>query len=114
VLSSKRAIKAPTAIPVLPRVLIMFASHSGSSVRGLEAKYSGTLNPMKNAKPRIKRFLVEYFASNPLTLDPEWLANIINTLGSTGMAVGAFIALLLDNTVPGTDKERGLTAWGRK
>ena len=56
----------------------------------------------------------EYFASNPLTLDSEWLANIINTLGSTGMAVGAFIALLLDNTIPGTDEERGLTAWGRK
>ena len=55
----------------------------------------------------------EYFSSNPLTLDPEWLSNIINTLGSTGMAVGAFIALLLDNTVPGTDEERGLTAWGR-
>ena len=55
----------------------------------------------------------EYFASHPLTLETEWLANIINTLGSTGMAVGAFIALLLDNTVPGTDEERGLTAWGR-
>ena len=56
----------------------------------------------------------EYFAVHPLTLEPEWLANIINTLGSTGMAVGAFIALLLDNTVPGTDEERGLTAWGNK
>lgn len=55
----------------------------------------------------------EYFASNPLTLDLEWLSNIINTLGSTGMAVGAFIALLLDNTIPGTDEERGLTTWGR-
>ena len=55
----------------------------------------------------------EYFISHPLTLEPEWLANIINILGSTGMAVGAFIALLLDNTVPGTDEERGLAAWGR-
>ena len=27
------------------------------------------------------------------------------------MAVGAFIALVLDNIVPGTDEERGLTAW---
>ena len=56
----------------------------------------------------------EYFAANPVTFQPDWLANIINTLGSTGMAVGAFIALLLDNTIPGTDKERGLTAWGAK
>ena len=55
----------------------------------------------------------EYFAVHPVTLEPEWLANIINTLGSTGMAVGAFIALLLDNTVPGTAEERGLTAWSQ-
>jgi nucleobase transporter 1/2 len=56
----------------------------------------------------------EYFLAHPATFEPEWLANIINTMGSTGMAVGAFIALLLDNTVPGTDEERGLTAWGNK
>jgi len=53
----------------------------------------------------------EYFASHPLTFEPEWLANIINTLGSTGMAVGAFIALVLDNTIPGSDEERGINAW---
>jgi hypothetical protein len=27
------------------------------------------------------------------------------------MAVGAIIALVLDNTIPGTDQERGLEAW---
>ncbi len=55
----------------------------------------------------------EYFIANPLQLDGglKWLADIINTLGSTGMAVGAIIALFLDNTVPGTDEERGLSAW---
>ena len=55
----------------------------------------------------------EYFVNQPLDLGAglKWLADIINTLGSTGMAVGAFIALTLDNTVPGTDEERGLTAW---
>ena len=52
----------------------------------------------------------QYFAANPVTLEPEWLANIVNTLGKTGMAVGAFLALILDNTVPGTLKERGLAA----
>lgn len=55
--------------------------------------------------------LPEYFAGNPVTLELEWLANIVNTLGSTGMAVGAFTAMLLDNTIPGTDEERGLVAW---
>lgn len=54
----------------------------------------------------------EYFIQNPLQLEPVWLANIFNTLGSTGMAVGAFSALILDNTIPGTDEERGLKAWG--
>ncbi len=53
----------------------------------------------------------EYFNANPVDLGPEWLSNVVNTLGKTGMAVGAFFALLLDNTVPGTDEERGLVAW---
>ena len=55
----------------------------------------------------------EYFAQNPLAFDDSlaWLANILNTLGNTGMAVGAFSAMLLDNTIPGTDEERGLTAF---
>ena len=53
----------------------------------------------------------EYFGTNPLTLteDLQWLGNIVNTLGQTGMAVGAFTALFLDNTIPGTNGERGLT-----
>jgi nucleobase transporter 1/2 len=53
----------------------------------------------------------EYFGANPVVMQPEWLANILNTLGGTGMAVGALVAMVLDNTVPGTDEERGLTAW---
>jgi nucleobase transporter 1/2 len=56
--------------------------------------------------------LPEYFNANPVSFSPAWLADIINTLGKTGMAVGAFVALVLDNTIPGTDEERGLTAWG--
>jgi nucleobase transporter 1/2 len=54
----------------------------------------------------------EYFSQHPIEFEPSWLANIFNTLGSTGMAVGAFSALILDNTIPGTDEERGLKAWG--
>ena len=53
----------------------------------------------------------EYFAAQPAAFAPVWLADVVNTLGSTGMAVGALSALLLDNTVPGTPEERGLTAW---
>ena len=55
----------------------------------------------------------EYFDAHPIVFIPEWnwVANILNTLGKTGMAVGAFTALLLDNTIAGTPTERGLTAW---
>ena len=38
------------------------------------------------------------------------LQNLINTIGQTGMAIGALIALILDNVIPGTPEERGLTA----
>jgi nucleobase transporter 1/2 len=41
----------------------------------------------------------------------NWLGNILTAIGSSGMSVGAIIALTLDNTIPGTDDERGLTAW---
>jgi len=68
----------------------------------------------------------EYFNGLPsgmeeLQKQAPWLAalkgtssgiyNIIATVGKTGMAVGAIIAFVLDNTVPGTDEERGLTEW---
>jgi nucleobase transporter 1/2 len=53
----------------------------------------------------------EYFAQHPATFAPAWIADIVNTLGQTSMAVGALSALVLDNTIPGTPEERGLTAW---
>jgi nucleobase transporter 1/2 len=57
----------------------------------------------------------EYFNANPVDFGswrlPSLLSDVVNTLGRTGMAVGAVIALVLDNTIPGTDEERGLTAW---
>ena len=55
--------------------------------------------------------LPEYFAAHPIALEAVWLSDILNTLGKTGMAVGAFTAMFLDNTIPGTNEERGLNAW---
>lgn len=37
-----------------------------------------------------------------------WLADVINIIGSTGMAVAAIFGLLLDNLLPGTPEERGI------
>lgn len=39
------------------------------------------------------------------------VATTVLVIGSTGMAVGGLIALILDNTVEGTAEERGLVAW---
>jgi len=66
----------------------------------------------------------EYFSAHPLawgdaagTILERTLAvasDVLNTLGSTGMAVGAVAALVLDNTIPGTDEERGLVPRSRE
>jgi hypothetical protein len=41
---------------------------------------------------------------------PE-VAQTISIILSTQIAVGGIAAFVLDNTIPGTDEERGLTAW---
>lgn len=44
------------------------------------------------------------------TGSPEF-DQIISVLLKTSMAVGGIVAIILDNTIPGTDEERGLMAW---
>ncbi|XP_009675872.1 solute carrier family 23 member 1 [Struthio camelus] len=39
------------------------------------------------------------------------LDQVIQVLLTTGMFVGGFLGFLLDNTIPGTQEERGLLAW---
>ena len=46
--------------------------------------------------------------------DAETLNDIVVAIGKTGMAVGALVAVTLDNLIPGTDEERGLTAWSAR
>jgi xanthine/uracil permease len=41
---------------------------------------------------------------------PE-VATTIGIIGGTEIAVGGIAAFILDNTIPGTKEERGLTAW---
>lgn len=40
---------------------------------------------------------------------PEDVAGVVVAIGSTGMAVAAILGLILDNLIPGSSKERGLT-----
>ena len=59
-----------------------------------------------------------YFGNPELGLlfgeDLPWLHDIVVAIGKTGMAVGALVAVTLDNLIPGTDEERGLTAWSAR
>ncbi len=41
---------------------------------------------------------------------PVWLRDMVGAVGKTGMAVAAIIGLILDNLIPGTAAERGLSA----
>lgn len=41
-------------------------------------------------------------------------ADTVFVIGGTGMAVGGLVALVLDNTIPGTRKERGLEEWDER
>ncbi len=42
------------------------------------------------------------------SLGPQWLTDIVTSVGSSGMAVAAVFGLLLDNIIPGTPEERGM------
>lgn len=51
-----------------------------------------------------------YFNANTVdVLGISWLSDIVNSIGRSGMAVAAVFGLLLDNLIPGTPEERGLT-----
>jgi nucleobase transporter 1/2 len=56
--------------------------------------------------------LPKYFQSNPIRIaGAQEFADVINTIFLTSMTVGLLFALILDNTIPGTDEERGITKW---
>ncbi|MDY6826760.1 MAG: solute carrier family 23 protein [Bacillota bacterium] len=55
-----------------------------------------------------------YFQTAEVVFQPEWLSNIVVSIGSTGMAVAAILGLILDNVIPGTKEERGLHMFGEQ
>jgi solute carrier family 23 (nucleobase transporter), member 1 len=55
-----------------------------------------------------------YFQTAGVSFEPQWLSNIVVSIGSTGMAVTAILGLILDNIIPGTEEERGLHMFGEK
>jgi solute carrier family 23 (nucleobase transporter), member 1 len=55
-----------------------------------------------------------YFAGLPddwTLLGNDALTSLARSIGSSGIAVGALLGLLLDNVIPGTDRERGVGAY---
>ncbi|XP_065338002.1 solute carrier family 23 member 1 [Cloeon dipterum] len=59
--------------------------------------------------------LPRWMHSNPNVIQTgsEFLDQLFTVLLSTSMFVGGIIGFVLDNTVPGTDEERGLTTWNK-
>uniref|UniRef100_A0A672JC25 Solute carrier family 23 member 2-like n=1 Tax=Salarias fasciatus TaxID=181472 RepID=A0A672JC25_SALFA len=57
--------------------------------------------------------LPTWFHSNPGIIDTE-LDQVIVVLFTTHMFIGGFFGFILDNTIPGTDKERGIKSWQDK
>ncbi|XP_020617462.1 solute carrier family 23 member 2-like isoform X2 [Orbicella faveolata] len=57
--------------------------------------------------------LPHYMKTHPNAIDTgvSEIDQILTVLFSTSMAVGCIVALILDNTIPGTIEERGLKAW---
>lgn len=49
-----------------------------------------------------------YIAANPVDTGIIWLTNSINGICSSNMAIGGIMAILLDQVMPGSDKERGI------
>ena len=49
------------------------------------------------------------FPPHQVTVGPDWFRSMLETIGQTGMAVAAILGILLDNIIPGTPEERGLT-----
>ncbi|XP_041794431.1 solute carrier family 23 member 1 [Chelmon rostratus] len=60
--------------------------------------------------------LPTWFHSNPGIIDTgiKELDQVIVVLFTTHMFIGGFFGFILDNTIPGTDKERGIHSWQDK
>uniref|UniRef100_A0A3Q3E822 Si:dkey-106n21.1 n=1 Tax=Labrus bergylta TaxID=56723 RepID=A0A3Q3E822_9LABR len=60
--------------------------------------------------------LPSWFHSNPGIIDTgiKELDQVIVVLFTTHMFIGGFFGFILDNTIPGTEKERGIKSWQEK
>jgi solute carrier family 23 (nucleobase transporter), member 1 len=58
----------------------------------------------------VPRYFAAYAGDDWNLWNIEWLSDVVRSIGSNAIAVGALTGLLLDNVVPGTDEERGLHA----
>ncbi|XP_045893605.1 solute carrier family 23 member 2 [Micropterus dolomieu] len=60
--------------------------------------------------------LPTWFHSNPGVIDTgiKELDQVIVVLFTTHMFIGGFFGFILDNTIPGTDQERGIKSWQDK
>merc|ERR1719220_2081080 len=53
----------------------------------------------------------ELFDTSDTSESMKGFAQVIKVLLSTSMFVSGFLGFFLDNTIPGSDEERGITLW---
>jgi solute carrier family 23 (nucleobase transporter), member 1 len=58
----------------------------------------------------VPRYFAAYAGDDWTLGNVTWLSDVVRSIGSNAIAVGALVGLLLDNLVPGTDAERGIVA----
>lgn len=81
---------------------------------GIQVLARADLSSMRNIMIVAFAFLLGlglpgWIQANPLAIPhAAWLADILNGILGTGMAVGGLSAAILDNIIPGTDIERGI------
>jgi hypothetical protein len=62
----------------------------------------------------IPYYFEDYTAKNnvgPIQTDSAVVNDVLNSIFQTAAAVSLMLTLLLDNTIPGSDQERGLHVW---
>lgn len=88
--------------------IVGFALFAGLAIPGYMSQVGGGME--QPASVVFQQGLAAVPVIGPL-LGSDVIATTIFVIGGTGMAVGGIVAFFLDNTIPGTRDERGLTAW---
>ncbi|XP_069111807.1 solute carrier family 23 member 1-like isoform X2 [Argopecten irradians] len=103
-------------LPVLGGVMIvMFGMFNGIALSNLQViSLSSTRNLAIIGTSLLVGLMVPYWLEmypEALNTGNAYSDNIVKTIAANPILIGGVLAAFLDNTVPGTAEERGITAW---